>query len=77
LTGGAIDGDYFDANGVSHGFVRERDGSFTTLDAPGAGTGPFQGTSIAAINSAGQVTGQYLDANNAMHGFLWIPHGTK
>jgi hypothetical protein len=56
-----------------HGFVRGRDGAITAFDAPGAGTGTFQGTQPGAINPAGTVTGIYFDANNAVHGFLRIP----
>src|SRR5205823_1590675 len=41
---GAITGYYLDENNVNHGFVRAHNGTFTTFDAPGAGTGAFQGT---------------------------------
>jgi hypothetical protein len=51
-------------------------GTFTTFDAPGAGTASFQGTAAAAINPAGAITGQYFDANNVGHGFLRAPNGT-
>ena len=40
----AIAGRYIDASDVSHGFLRAADGTITTFDAPGAGTGPGQGT---------------------------------
>ena len=48
-----------------------------TFDAPGAGTGAFQGTGCFAfsdcsvlINDEGDITGYYLDTNNVFHGFL-------
>ena len=37
---GAITGFYFDASFVVHGFLRARDGTFTTFDAPGAVASP-------------------------------------
>ena len=43
---------------------------------PGAGTGPGQGTLIAAINPVGVITGGYLDANFAFHGFGLDQDGT-
>ena len=53
-----------------------------TLDAPGAGTGSYQGTGCFAytdcsvlINNWGAVTGYYLDADNVYHGFLRNPDG--
>ena len=48
---------------------------FTTFDAPGAGTGPFQGTLPQAINPAGAIAGLYLDASSLYHGFLRDPDG--
>src|ERR1051326_4329715 len=41
---GAIAGSYRDGNSVYHGFVRAPDGTFTTFEALGAGTGSYQGT---------------------------------
>src|SRR5271165_985838 len=53
-----------------------------TFDAPGAGTGTYQGTGCFAytdcsvlINNSGAITGYYLDANNVYHGFLRSPDG--
>jgi hypothetical protein len=51
-------------------------GHFTTFDAPGSGTGQFQGTHSQAINPAGAITGYYI-ASFVNHGFLRIIHGTK
>ena len=62
---GTITGSYTDANNAGHGFLRARDGTFTTFDPPGA-----VGTFPLAINPAGAVTGSYTDANFVVHGFL-------
>src|SRR4051794_9491287 len=67
---GAIAGWATDSAFVSHGFLRDRNGTFTTFDAPGAGTGAGQGTFPFAISSGGEITGFYVDATNATHGFL-------
>src|SRR5437867_2276879 len=50
--------------------------TITTFDAPGAGTGPGQGTIAFAINPAGTISGRYADAGGAIHGFLRTPDGT-
>jgi hypothetical protein len=62
---GAVTGPYLDASNVNHGYVRAPNGAITTFDAPGAGTGPGQGTFVSGINPEGAVTGAYLDASNA------------
>ena len=69
---GAITGFYVDMNGAQHGFLRAKDGTITTFDAPGAS----QGTVPAAINAPGAITGNYVDANGANHGFLRAVDGT-
>jgi hypothetical protein len=45
-------------------------GTPTTFDVPGAGTGLYQGTFPKGINTAGAIAGYYLDANSVSHGFL-------
>ena len=67
---GAITGWATDSALVSHGFLRDRNGGFTTFDAPGAGTGAGQGTFPFAISHGGEITGFYVDGTNANHGFL-------
>jgi hypothetical protein len=47
----------------------------TTFDAPGAGTGPYQGTTASGINQRGEISGSYFDANYHYHGFLRSPDG--
>jgi hypothetical protein len=79
---GAIVGYYTDASGVNHGFLRAKDdrdeeeSTFTTFDAPGAGTGVNQGTFPGNINPAGTIAGYYFDASKVFHGFLRTEDGT-
>jgi hypothetical protein len=50
---GTIMGNYFDAENLSHGFLRDRNGVFTTFDAPDVGNvaGSFQGTYAFGIDT--------------------------
>jgi hypothetical protein len=71
---------YIDANSVNHGFVRNPFGAFATFDAPGAGTGAYQGTGCSSdcpvsLNDWGAITGNYIDANSVPHGYLRSPEG--
>jgi len=72
---GTIVGWYQDAGGVYHAFLRAPSGKITSYDAPGAGKGPFQGTSFVSINPSGELVGQTLDSNNAFHVFLLTHQG--
>jgi hypothetical protein len=54
----------------------QQKGTIITFDAPGAGTGLYQGTFPLAINPAGLIVGYYLDPNNIPHGFLRARDGT-
>lgn len=69
---GAITGVYWDASGVTHGFLRAPDGKITDFDYPG---GTF--TMPWAINTSGEITGLYGDptVDNWDHGFLRTPNG--
>ena len=73
---GAIAAASLDASNVYHGIVRAPDGTMTTFDPPGAGTGPFQGTLPLGINQAGTIEGTYVDASNVNHAFLRTWDGT-
>jgi hypothetical protein len=75
---GAIVGNYYDASGVSHGFLRSPSGKLTTFDAPGAGTNANinNGTFPKGINLLGTIGGWTNDANDVSHGFLRTPDGT-
>ena len=46
------------------------------FDAPGAGTGFFQGTDALSINPAGTIMGYYSDASFVLHGFVRSASGT-
>jgi len=65
---GQIVGQYNDASNTPHGFLLDVDGSYTTLDVPGA----IRSTSAGGINDAGQIVGNYRDADAAgtYHGFV-------
>jgi hypothetical protein len=84
---GEISGRYVDTNGVSHGFLRAPDGTITTFDVPGAGTGAgvacnllfiptCQGTIPENVNSGGAISGEYVDASGIFHGFLRAKDGS-
>jgi hypothetical protein len=78
---GEIAGFYSDNTGRCHGYARAANGTFTQIDAPDAGTGPFpQGTfpsefTPAGINPAGAITGFYVDASSVQHGFVRAANG--
>jgi hypothetical protein len=74
---GTVTGSFNDGSNLNHGFVRSRDGTLTTLDAPGAGTGANQGTLPLAITFEGVIMGLYRDQNNLSHGFLFHPQREK
>ena len=65
---GAITGWSTDSAFVSHGFLRDKNGAFTTFDVPGAEVGP--GTFPFAISPGGEITGFYDNGIDANHGFL-------
>src|SRR5437016_164311 len=48
----------------------------TTFDAPGAGTGPLQGTYATNIAPSGPIIGFSRDANNVRHGFVRSQDGS-
>ena len=77
---GAIAGIYTDSNNVYHGFLRSPTGQFTTFDAPGAGTGSYEGTGCPSdcptgLNDSGAIMGTYIDSNSVYHGYLRTPVG--
>ena len=51
-------------------------GTFITFDAPGAATGPFQGTVAVSINPAGEILGYSFLSNGFMAAFLRNIDGT-
>src|SRR6266513_2606495 len=50
--------------------------TITTFDAPGAGTGPLQGTYATNIAQSGPIIGFSRDANDVRHGFVRSQDGT-
>jgi hypothetical protein len=72
-AGGAIIGDYVDANIVLHGFARSSHSGIKTFDAPGAGTTAGLGTTPTCNNAGNAITGWYSDPNGIFHGFLRLP----
>ncbi len=72
---GVTTGNYIDASGVNHGFLRGPFGNITTFNVSAAGTGSGQGTVPEGIDLVGDITGQYIDSNNVNHGFVRNPFG--
>jgi hypothetical protein len=72
---GTVVGWYLDANNSVHGFWRTPKGEIISYDAPGAGTGSFQGTFVTSINDSGTIAGMYVDPNDVFHGFLRTAQG--
>ena len=74
-------GGFMDNSGnfVQRGMIRYLDGTLKTFEAPGAGTGPGQGTGCPGcawgLNQLGMIAGSYTDSNNVYHGFLLSPKG--
>ncbi len=72
---GIATGYYLDAAAVGHGFLRKPDGALATFDAPGAGTGQYQGTYVTGIDAFGVVSGYEIAPDNTARGFLRYPNG--
>ncbi len=76
VQGEWIAGNFIDANGVYHGFLRASDGDITKFDVPRAGTAAGQGTiEVKGMTPALEIVGTNMDANNVFHGFLRTPYG--
>ena len=50
--------------GTTHGFLLDKDGSFTSVDVPGASS-----SAALSINSQGEIVGTYA-VGGTTHGFL-------
>ena len=72
---GEVEGVFVDPQGLLHGFVRSKKGVYTTFDAPGAGTGPGQGTLPESNNTSGGIAGNLTDGGGLNHGFLLNKQG--
>lgn len=55
--------------------LRNPQPTFTTIDAPGAGTQAGQGTTVTGINASGDVVGSFQDSSGELNGFLRTPDG--
>jgi hypothetical protein len=66
---GQVVGFYYGEDGISHGFLRDVDGSVKKVDAPGAGNS----SDIQSINDFGQMAGYSTDSNDVNHGLLAKP----
>ena len=70
---GDIAGTYSDSKNIRHGFYRTANGTITTFDPPGVGTGIrlIQGTLPFSISPSGNaISGLYSDATGVYHGFV-------
>jgi uncharacterized repeat protein (TIGR03803 family) len=75
-TAGDITGVYTDKGGLRHGFLLPANGTATSFDALGAGTGGNGETIPVSINTAQVITGFYRDASGVFHGFVRAANGT-
>jgi len=65
-----VTGNYSDADGNGHGFVRSVLGQIVSFVADTAPAGFFQDTVVTGINALGEVIGFYFDATGAGYGFI-------
>jgi hypothetical protein len=68
-----IAGTLNDGYSIFYGFVRTSDGGVTLFEAPGAGTGAFQGTEVVGMTPYRVIVGFFTDSNGLNHGYLRIP----
>jgi hypothetical protein len=73
---GALAAGYIDDSFVLHGLLLAEDGTMTTFDVAGAGTGAYQGTYPGGIDRNNTIAGYYTDSNNVNHGFQRLKDGT-
>ncbi len=67
---GTVVGQYVDSNLARHGYLRNPDGTFVTIDDPSAASPPGpSGTLSSRINSAGAIVGEFFTAT-AQHGYI-------
>lgn len=62
---GQIVGTYFDADNRERGYLRNANGSFTTIDAPNS-----TGISAVRLNEHGDIVGRFSESDGQFHGFL-------
>ena len=66
---GTAVGSFSDPLFLANGFQRNHDGMLIQFEVPGAGTGPYQGTTVSGINLDAAIVGSYIDKNGITHGF--------
>jgi hypothetical protein len=54
----------------TEGLADDAKPTFTTFEAPGAGTAEYQGTIAFSINTAGTIAGYSVDSGGVHHGFV-------
>jgi N-acetylneuraminic acid mutarotase len=55
--------------------IADSAGTFTVINATGAGTGAYQGTAALVINEAGEIAGLYEDSSGIAHAFVRAASG--
>ena len=68
---GAVVGSYITGDGTVHGFIREPDGSFTTIDVPGLPNLEF--LFVNAINDAGVIIFRAKALNDIQRSYILLP----
>lgn len=68
-NGSTVVGDFVGPSGGFQGFAF-RAGTYSTFEAPDAGTGADQGTMAFSIDSEGVIAGTFIDADGVQHGFI-------
>jgi uncharacterized membrane protein len=59
-------GFYIAPGGINHGFLRHKNGTFTTVDLPGT---PFN--QLLGLNNVNQAAGYYADSSNIDHAYTY------
>ena len=71
---GAVVGSYIDADGMFHGFIRDPDGSFTTIDLPTMPNLRF--LFVNTITDFGVIGFRAKAANDILRSYILLPDGT-
>ncbi len=71
---GAVVGSYVDANGMPHGYIRNPDGSFTTIDLPKMPNLEF--LFVNTITDFGVIGFRAKAANDILRSYILLPSGT-
>ena len=71
---GVIVGSYIDADGMAHGFMRNPDGTFITIDVPE--TPELRFIFVNAINDVGVVVFRAMAVDDIQRSYILLPGGT-